>query len=488
MATTSTSTSAAAWSSPEKEGMMCKQGHVVKSWKNRWFRLKNGKLFYFKDRTDERPVGEVPLAACHIEPASIGKDNCFCLTSRSNGVTKKFYIQAPNKAEMTAWMSAIDKGSEVSTVGVPFNVAHNTHVRFDPKMGFVGLPAEWEALLKSSGISYEEQRNNQQQVMAVLDFEMKRQQALNNPTPTPDAVAFPEDLSNTALADLAIQENPTAYFTGMTLVGEGAAGKVYLATYTKNGRQVAVKKMDISAENEKLLATEIGIMKTSSQPNIVEYIDSYLIGDKEIWVIMEFMGGGCLTDLLDCHDSIPLEEHHIAYICRETLQALAYIHNLHRVHRDIKSDNILLGIDGAVKIADFGYAAQLTKSRQKRNTVVGTPYWMAPELIRGYDYGTKVDIWSLGIMIMEMAEGQPPYLELPPLRALFLITTKGIPGLKNPSAWSPDFHNFLAKCLDTNVDTRPEANPMLAHVFVNKSSNGAALVPLIQQAREASSH
>jgi len=476
----------AAWSAPEKEGMLCKQGHFVKNWKYRWFRMKNGKLYYFKNRNDDKPVGEIPLAACHIEEAkNVGKDNCFCLTSRSSGVTKKFLIQATNKTDMQAWMKAIDKGSDFSTVGVPFNVAHNTHVRFDPKAGFVGLPPEWEALLKSSGISPEEQRNNQQQIMDILDFEMKRQEALKHEKPVTE-MTYPEDMSNVKLADLAIPENPTRYFSDMTLVGEGAAGKVYLATYLKNNRQVAVKKMDINAENEKLLATEIGIMKTSAQPNIVEYIDSYIIGDKEIWVIMEFMGGGCLTDLLDFHNDLPLGEHHIAYICHETLMALAYIHALHRVHRDIKSDNILLSTDGAVKIADFGYAAQLTQTRQKRNTVVGTPYWMAPELIRGYEYGTKVDIWSLGIMTMEMAEGQPPYLELPPLRALFLITTKGIPGLKNPGAWSGDFHSFLSSCLDTNVDTRPEAQPMLSHPFFKRASNGAALIPLIQQAREMS--
>eukprot|EP01106_Pelomyxa_sp_JSP_P014625 TRINITY_DN471_c0_g1_i5.p1 TRINITY_DN471_c0_g1~~TRINITY_DN471_c0_g1_i5.p1 ORF type:complete len:269 (-),score=82.34 TRINITY_DN471_c0_g1_i5:150-956(-) len=248
--------------------------------------------------------------------------------------------------------------------------------------------------------------------------------------------------------------------------------------------QVAVKKMDISADNEKLLATEIGIMKSSRQPNIVEYFESYLSGEREIWVVMEFMGGGCLTDLLDAHDAIPMKEHHIAFVCRETLQALEYIHGLHRVHRDIKSDNILLGMDGSVKIADFGYAAQLTAKRQKRNTVVGTPYWMAPELIRGYDYGTKVDIWSLGIMVIEMAEGQPPYLELPPLRALFLITTKGIPPLKEPHLWGSEFHNFMARCLDTHVETRPEATEMLQHAFLKKASNGASLVTLIQAARE----
>lgn len=475
------------WTMPEKEGSLCKQGHLVKSWKHRWFRLKNGKLYYFKDRNDDRPVGEIPLSACEIDDCVkvTGKENCFSINSRSGGVTKKFIIQSTSKKETEEWVKAIQTGREYSPVGTPFNVAHNTHVRFDPNTGFVGLPPEWEALLKSSGITREEQEHNQQQIMDVLGFEMKRQEAIKNPdkSATPPK-SMPEEAETITLSSLCSAEAPGALFMGLTLIGEGAAGKVYLGTFVKNGKQVAIKKMEINSENEKLLATEISIMKTSCQPNIVEYVDSYLVGTKEIWVVMEYMGGGCLTDVLDAHDIINMEEHHIAFVCQETLKALAYIHSLHRIHRDIKSDNILLGSDGAVKIADFGYAAQLTKKREKRNTVVGTPYWMAPELIRGYDYGTKVDIWSLGIMVMEMVEGQPPYLELPPLRALFLITTKGIPGLKDPSKWSSDFHNFLMKCLDTQVETRPEATTLLQHPFLRKASNGAAFVPLIQAARD----
>lgn len=131
------------------------------------------------------------------------------------------------------------------------------------------------------------------------------------------------------------------------------------------------------------------------------------------------------------------------------------------IHRDIKSDNILIGSRGEVKIADFGYAAQLTQQKTKRNTIVGTPYWMAPELIRGQNYDTKVDIWSLGIMIMEMAEGEPPYMEFPPLRALFLITTKGIPDLKDPGKWSSPFRQFVALCLEKDPEKRPDADELL---------------------------
>jgi len=225
-------------------------------------------------------------------------------------------------------------------------------------------------------------------------------------------------------------------------------------------------------------------MKSSNHPNIVKYFDSYLIGSDTIWVVMEFMGGGCLTEVLEQFDFVQMSEDQIAYVCRDTLIGLAYIHSLHRIHRDIKSDNILLGTDGSVKLADFGYAAQLTKQKDKRNTIVGTPYWMAPELIRGQNYNIRVDVWSLGIMAMECAEGNPPYMEFPPLRALFLITTKGIPDLKETAKWSKEFHDFVKKCLIQEPADRPDAKQMSTHAFTKKSSTGKQLVPIIMEAKK----
>jgi serine/threonine protein kinase len=200
---------------------------------------------------------------------------------------------------------------------------------------------------------------------------------------------------------------------------------------------------------------------------------------------MEFMGGGCLTDILDQYESVEMSEAQIALVCKETLKALVYIHSLHRIHRDIKSDNILLGDNGEVKIADFGYAAQLTQNQQKRTTVVGTPYWMAPELIRGHMYGVKVDCWSTGILLMEMAEGEPPYMEYPPLRALFMITTKGIPDLRDAAKWSEDMRDFLAKCLTKEVDQRPDAQTLLRHAFLRKACPSSQLIQAITAARTA---
>eukprot|EP01105_Mastigella_eilhardi_P025220 TRINITY_DN679_c0_g1_i3.p1 TRINITY_DN679_c0_g1~~TRINITY_DN679_c0_g1_i3.p1 ORF type:complete len:213 (+),score=29.14 TRINITY_DN679_c0_g1_i3:593-1231(+) len=196
-----------------------------------------------------------------------------------------------------------------------------------------------------------------------------------------------------------------------------------------------------------------------------------------------FFAGGCLTEILEQYESgLHLNEGHIAYICACTLRALNYIHSLNRVHRDIKSDNVLLTSNGEVKLADFGFAAQLTQERAKRNTVVGTPYWMAPEVIGGQSYGTKVDVWSLGIMMMELLEGQPPYMEIPPLKALLMITTQGIPPLKTPDAFSTDIRGFLARCLEVTANARADTVELLQHRFLSRATGPQSLAQVIHQA------
>jgi len=247
--------------------------------------------------------------------------------------------------------------------------------------------------------------------------------------------------------------------------------------------------MTITNDNKKLLCTEINFMKSSQHENIVEFIEAFICDGNKLWVVMELMDGGCLTDVLEQYSNgIHLTEVQIAHVCLQTLKSLFYIHNCHRIHRDIKSDNILLNSKGEVKVADFGYAAQLTEQKKHRQTVVGTPYWMAPELIRGHDYGTGVDIWSTGIMLMEMLEGEPPYMEFPPLRALFLITTKGIPPLQDQGKWSPQLLDFYSKCLEKEVDKRPGAQELLEHPYLQSACSAADFAPIIEEARTAATN
>ena len=184
-------------------------------------------------------------------------------------------------------------------------------------------------------------------------------------------------------------------------------------------------------------------------------------------LILEYVHGGTLTEVLG--PTIDIPEPCIAFVCKQVLMGLAYMHRSHRLHRDIKSDNILVGFDGSVKIADFGFAAGLTKDDHRRHSVVGTPYWMAVELIRGEDYDSKVDVWSLGITALEMAEGEPPYLHLPPLRALLLLTTEEAPRLRDRAKWSREFQHFMRASLQKDPARRASSEQLLMHPFVQKA-------------------
>lgn len=199
--------------------------------------------------------------------------------------------------------------------------------------------------------------------------------------------------------------DPNELYTEGEKVGEGAAGEVFLCEERSTGSRVAIKKIKLTQHNLKMITVEIGIMREMDHPQIVRYFDSFLVAKDKLWVVMEYCGGGCLTDVLDQYEEgLSMSEQLIGLLCRDTLRGLMYIHSGYRIHRDIKSDNILLSDEGHIKIADFGYAAELSREKLKRNTIVGTPYWMAPELIKGSKYDQRVDVWSTGIMAMEMAQ------------------------------------------------------------------------------------
>jgi len=222
-------------------------------------------------------------------------------------------------------------------------------------------------------------------------------------------------------------------------------------------------------------------MSTCTHPNIVEYLDSYLNG-QFLWVVMEFMDGGCLSEILEQVEfGVKFSEKQIAFTCKEILRGLSVCHVLNWMHRDLKGDNILINSAGQIKIADFGSAAQTTS---KHTSTIGTPYWMAPEIIRGSQYDHKVDIWSLGIMLHEMTEGKPPYYNFPPIRAMYLISTRGTPGLQSPNAWSVDFRGFMQLCLQISPTARSAADELLQHRFLIGAGAPRDMIGLLQQAQE----
>ncbi|BFU20726.1 PH domain/P21-Rho-binding domain/Protein kinase domain/Protein tyrosine kinase, putative [Entamoeba histolytica] len=481
------------WNNPVFEGYLSKQSGIMKSWKRKWVRLTKTDVYVFDSPTKNTPILTIPLQRTVVSLVASMGDSYLKLDSKKLG--KQFIFNAPCKDQAERWVTAINNTIDAGLTR-PSGMTQVVHVDFDPNLGYIGLPPEWERFLNEGGITTDEYKKNKDVVDDVLNFQIQRQGDKTNLPSVPAPISqpkqskavvepLPEDVEKVQLKDVTIEQDPREFYSDFEKIGEGASGEVFSAKRKADGIVVALKQMEVNNDNEKLIATEISLMKGCKHDNVVTFYEAfYLPAKKLMWMSMEYMDGGCLTDILENHDIIEMTEPQIAYVCRETLRALNFIHGLHCIHRDIKSDNMLLTNDGHVKLADFGYAAQLNQKQKNRNTVVGTPYWMAPELIRGHDYGVKIDIWSLGIMVMEMAEGDPPYMEFPPLRALFLITTKGIPPLKNAEKWSRDMNGFVARCLETIPDNRADSEELLQHPFMKIACENTDFAQLIADVRK----
>ncbi|XP_068106712.1 serine/threonine-protein kinase PAK 4 isoform X2 [Hyperolius riggenbachi] len=274
--------------------------------------------------------------------------------------------------------------------------------------------------------------------------------------------------------------DPRSYLDNFIKIGEGSTGIVCIATIKSSGKLVAVKKMDLRKQQRReLLFNEVVIMRDYQHDNVVEMYNSYLVGD-ELWVVMEFLEGGALTDIVT---HTRMNEEQIATVCVSVLKALSVLHAQGVIHRDIKSDSILLTHDGRVKLSDFGFCAQVNKEVPRRKSLVGTPYWMAPELISRLPYGPEVDIWSLGIMVIEMVDGEPPYFNEPPLKAMKMIRDNLPPKLKNVQKVSPLLKGFLDRLLVRDPSQRASANELLKHPFLTKAGPPSCIVPLMRQNR-----
>lgn len=291
------------------------------------------------------------------------------------------------------------------------------------------------------------------------------------------------DFTTTSLSniDLASLRDPAGIFELIEVVGNGTYGQVYKGRHVKTGQLAAIKVMDVTEDEEDEIKLEINMLKTHSHHrNIATYYGAFVKKspagqDDQLWLVMEYCGAGSVTDLLKKTKGNCLKEDWIAYVCREVLRGLLHLHSHHVIHRDIKGQNVLLTENAEIKLVDFGVSAQLDRTIGRRNTFIGTPYWMAPEVIAcdenpdsTYDY--RSDVWSLGITALEMAEGVPPLCDMHPMRALFLIPRNPPPKLKSKK-WSKKFQTFVDSCLVKNYLHRPSTETLLRHSFIKDLPN-----------------
>uniref|UniRef100_UPI0037E98585 TRAF2 and NCK interacting kinase b isoform X1 n=1 Tax=Semicossyphus pulcher TaxID=241346 RepID=UPI0037E98585 len=281
--------------------------------------------------------------------------------------------------------------------------------------------------------------------------------------------------------DLSALRDPAGIFELVELVGNGTYGQVYKGRHVKTGQLAAIKVMDVTGDEEEEIKAEINMLKKySHHRNIATYYGAFIKKnppgmDDQLWLVMEFCGAGSVTDLIKNTKGNSLKEEWIAYICREILRGLTHLHQHKVIHRDIKGQNVLLTENAEVKLVDFGVSAQLDRTVGRRNTFIGTPYWMAPEVIACDEnpdatYDFKSDLWSLGITAIEMAEGAPPLCDMHPMRALFLIPRNPAPRLKSKK-WSKKFQSFIESCLVKSHSQRPSTEQLLKHPFIRDLPN-----------------
>ncbi|KAI7798497.1 serine/threonine-protein kinase 3 [Triplophysa rosa] len=283
------------------------------------------------------------------------------------------------------------------------------------------------------------------------------------------------------LSEDSLTKQPEEVFDVLEKLGEGSYGSVFKAIHKESGQVVAIKQVPVESDLQEIIK-EISIMQQCDSPYVVKYYGSYF-KNTDLWIVMEYCGAGSVSDIIRLRNKT-LTEDEIATVLKSTLKGLEYLHFMRKIHRDIKAGNILLNTEGHAKLADFGVAGQLTDTMAKRNTVIGTPFWMAPEVIQEIGYNCVADIWSLGITSIEMAEGKPPYADIHPMRAIFMIPTNPPPTFRKPELWSDEFTDFVKKCLVKNPEQRATATQLLQHPFITNAKPVTILRDLITEAME----
>uniref|UniRef100_A0A2C9KEL7 non-specific serine/threonine protein kinase n=1 Tax=Biomphalaria glabrata TaxID=6526 RepID=A0A2C9KEL7_BIOGL len=410
-------------------------------------------------------------------------------------------------------------------VGDPLNIKLENHVGFDRARGiFVGLSEHWMQLLKASAFSQKEIEDDPEAVLSSLRIHDKLQRETDKFMLRASTVVEEDEVDNVeeeaveeadgghladdrdepdfnyrsrprfhqrrTMTDADINaelkkrsnpEDPRGIYDIQKQLGKGASGTVHMAVNKRTRQVVAIKMMDLNHQPKKeLIVAEIDILKQNRHENIVNFVDCYFLGH-ELWVVMEYLDGGSMTDLVTF---IVMTEDQMAAVCRECLRAIEFLHSQKIIHRDIKSDNVLLGTNGMVKLTDFGFCARLTAEASQRTTQLGTLCWMAPEVVKSIPYGNKIDIWSFGIMVIEMIDGAPPYMNENQYRIYYQIANKGKPDIKNAHKLSPELKDFTDKCLQVEVDKRASAVQLLGHPFLRKAMSLKFLGEALTEARK----
>ncbi|XP_058713309.1 serine/threonine-protein kinase PAK 3-like [Poecile atricapillus] len=273
---------------------------------------------------------------------------------------------------------------------------------------------------------------------------------------------------------------PAEKYLELEQIGQGAFGTISKGLDRATGGEVAIKKMSLRGQNRERAVNEVVILKDKKNPNIVNSLDSFLV-DGDLWLVMEYMDGGTLQDVVR---QTRMAEGEMAAVSQECLQGLDFLHSIRVIHRDLKSSNILLGMDGSVKLADFGLCAQLSPEQDQCSSMVGTAHWMAPEVVTSSPYGPKVDIWSFGIVTIEMVEGEPPYFQQTGAMARALIRQNGTPQLQEPRRLSALLRDFLECSLEPDEERRYSAQELLQHPFLSSAKPLSSLTPLITAAKQ----
>ncbi|KAK4685170.1 serine/threonine-protein kinase 24/25/MST4, partial [Tremellales sp. Uapishka_1] len=273
--------------------------------------------------------------------------------------------------------------------------------------------------------------------------------------------------------------DPSVAYTLLEKLGTGSFGTVWKASHNETKQIVAIKMIDLESSDDDIseIQAEIAHLSGCDSEHVTRYYGSFVRGWR-LWIVMEYLAGGSCLDLLKPGIFTEMQ---IAIVCRELLLGLTYLHDEGKIHRDIKAANVLLSAGGAVKLADFGVAAQLSSHKSQRHTFVGTPFWMAPEVIRQAGYDARADIWSLGITAIEMAKGEPPLAEYHPMRVLFLIPKAKAPRLEESEGWSKDFRDFIEACLQKDPKDRATARELLNHKFIRSARRTSHLVELVER-------